>query len=408
MKKNRGITLIALVITIIVLLILAAVSITALTDEDKGVVTKAKQSALKTEEAAQKEDDDIKEIMDYADSEDIIEPDDNITKPEDNGGETVTEPENNQVGDIIEGNNQTITGSTTGTYRNPVIPVGFKAVNDGASWTVTNGIVEGWNDGVVIEDSKGNQFVWVPVDNVNVTYGGWTDRYETSLANTLPSGVTSETYQIEKYGGFWIARYETGRSNLDTTNYTTNNVTNLEPLIKKGAQPWNYIGAQNSKTVAEKFVTNVYVKSGLVTDNQWDTALKWINNSGKSVTSTSWGTYYTTTGLSGNGRYSSGDSCGSTWTTGSYSKTASGGMVLGTGMNENAKAKNIYDLGGNLWEWNDNLYNWNNSMVVARGGSGRGGSSSSTQVNPPYYRIAYGNAVLVNPYTGFRIVLYMQ
>ncbi len=70
MKKQKGITLIALVITIIVLLILAAVSITALTDEDKGVVTKAKQAASKTETAADEEDADIKEIIDYADSED--------------------------------------------------------------------------------------------------------------------------------------------------------------------------------------------------------------------------------------------------------------------------------------------------------------------------------------------------
>ena len=70
MKKEKGITLIALVITIIVLLILAAVSITALTDEDKGVVTKAKQAASKTEDAADEEDADIQEIMDYADNED--------------------------------------------------------------------------------------------------------------------------------------------------------------------------------------------------------------------------------------------------------------------------------------------------------------------------------------------------
>ena len=67
MRNQKGITLIALVVTIIVLLILAAVSITALTDEDKGVVTKAKQSAQKTEDAAEQEDSDIKGILDYAD-----------------------------------------------------------------------------------------------------------------------------------------------------------------------------------------------------------------------------------------------------------------------------------------------------------------------------------------------------
>ena len=77
MRKQRGITLIALIVTIIVLLILAGVSITALTDNDKGVVSKAKSAAQKTEQAAEQEDDDIAEIMDYAETE--IGPDRTIT-----------------------------------------------------------------------------------------------------------------------------------------------------------------------------------------------------------------------------------------------------------------------------------------------------------------------------------------
>ena len=71
MKKQKGITLIALVVTVIVLLILAGVSITALTDDEKGVVTKAKQAALETEEASTEEDEDIEELLNYAESEEI-------------------------------------------------------------------------------------------------------------------------------------------------------------------------------------------------------------------------------------------------------------------------------------------------------------------------------------------------
>ena len=48
MKKERGITLIALVITIIVLLILAAVSIATLTGES-GILTKANEAKAQTE-----------------------------------------------------------------------------------------------------------------------------------------------------------------------------------------------------------------------------------------------------------------------------------------------------------------------------------------------------------------------
>ena len=50
MRKKNGITLIALVITIVVLLILAGVSINLIAGEN-GIVTKAKQAAEKTEEA---------------------------------------------------------------------------------------------------------------------------------------------------------------------------------------------------------------------------------------------------------------------------------------------------------------------------------------------------------------------
>ena len=53
-KNNRGITLIALVITIIVLLILATVSIATLTGEN-GILTKATTAKDKTIEAEEKE-----------------------------------------------------------------------------------------------------------------------------------------------------------------------------------------------------------------------------------------------------------------------------------------------------------------------------------------------------------------
>ena len=55
MRSNKGITLVALVITIIVLLILAGVSI-SLVVGDNGVLTQAKNSASKSAEAQAKED----------------------------------------------------------------------------------------------------------------------------------------------------------------------------------------------------------------------------------------------------------------------------------------------------------------------------------------------------------------
>ncbi len=54
MKKERGITLIALVVTIIVLLILAGVSIRTLTG-DNGILNRAKTAKELTEKAIAKE-----------------------------------------------------------------------------------------------------------------------------------------------------------------------------------------------------------------------------------------------------------------------------------------------------------------------------------------------------------------
>ena len=50
-------------------------------------------------------------------------------------------------------------------YNNPIIPEGFhKLETETASWNIENGVPKGWNNGLVIEDNRGNQFVWIPVD----------------------------------------------------------------------------------------------------------------------------------------------------------------------------------------------------------------------------------------------------
>ena len=54
LRKNKGITLIALVITIIVLLILAGVSIAMLTGQN-GILTQAQRAKTETEQAAENE-----------------------------------------------------------------------------------------------------------------------------------------------------------------------------------------------------------------------------------------------------------------------------------------------------------------------------------------------------------------
>ena len=67
MKKQNGITLVALVITIIILLILAGISIAALSNQ--GIFTKAKKAKNVSNDAAYKQNDTLdnyeKEIQNY-------------------------------------------------------------------------------------------------------------------------------------------------------------------------------------------------------------------------------------------------------------------------------------------------------------------------------------------------------
>ena len=263
------------------------------------------------------------------------------------------------VGTQVIEKNRTLSGKKA-TYKNPIIPVGFKAVEDGASWKILGDEIEGWNDGLVIEDEKGNQFVWVPVDNENVTYNKWCYdnngfgiKYTETSGDELPEGV-DENNQINIYGGFWIGRFEAGRNDIDMATGDTNDVSkDVELVIKKGTQPWNLITYNNAKIVAEEYIDNENVKSGLVTGTQWDTTMKWIENAGYDVITDSveWGNYYNNEDVSVIGRYSNSPSNSQLWQTGEFRKEKSGVVFTGTGLYEGAKVKNIYDLAGNLWEW---------------------------------------------------------
>ena len=65
--------------------------------------------------------------------------------------------------------NSTIDGNVP-CYYNPVIPAGFKAINKEQDTTIDEmakwGERNAYLSGLVIEDAKGNQFVWIPVENM--------------------------------------------------------------------------------------------------------------------------------------------------------------------------------------------------------------------------------------------------
>ena len=243
------------------------------------------------------------------------------------------------------------------SYLNPVIPVGFQAVKaEGTNDAKWSGITpSGWNKGLVIRDPNGNEFVWVPVKTIE-DYTKWYTIYapeslEESYikGDTLPDALKTlneeEKTQIEKYGGFYIARYEAG--NVDSK---------LSSI--SGAKPVSAVTFAQAKEYAESMYTTTYVKSGLLTGTMWDTTVKWIaSTSTNSKVMNDWesGNNYANS-FTFTGDYAVGPN-NTTEIRGDYTygenitKPANTRYLLSTGIVEDFKMNNIYDLAGNVWEY---------------------------------------------------------
>ena len=150
-KLTNGITLIALVVTIVVLLILAGITI-SLVFSDDGIIEKAREAANKTNQAVINEQVQMNELSDYM--ENMLNEIGRENNQEETTGpngkplvETLTEI---QINNNVEAEDK---------YGNQItVPKGFKVVISEAT-TVP--------EGIVIEDANGNQFVWIPVGTVH-------------------------------------------------------------------------------------------------------------------------------------------------------------------------------------------------------------------------------------------------
>ena len=168
--------------------------------------------------------------------------------------------------------------------------------------------------------------------------------------NQLEKEFNNMVASVEKYGGFYIGRYETGNINQDT------------PVIQKGntnisSQTWYnmYKRCKNIKGA------NTNVETGMIWGNQWDRTLMWLIETGSKTKeqiaddSTSWGNYY-------NATFEYVNSSGSTATKNEGSSTR-----IPTGSAEYTKANNIYDLVGNVRDWTMEAYS--TISRVSRGGN---------------------------------------
>lgn len=242
---------------------------------------------------------------------------------------------------------------TVSYYNNPVVPIGFKKIEtETASWELENGIPKGWNDGLVIEDEIGNQFVWVPV-NINQLNQYTTYNNKIIYTKEELNKKKDDERQILKYGGFYIARYEAGLPNEITNNNQefsniTNNIEGI-PVSKKNSIPWNNISFKNAKKCATSMYNNNYFSSSMITEKQFLYLISWLSKSGYNITSSkNWGNY-SNSYFSYSGLYS--DNLGVSYNYIKEKRKEDKNILLATGISEHSKSNNIYDIAGNLMEY---------------------------------------------------------
>ena len=236
-KEIKGITLVALVVTIIVLLILSGVAISLSIGED-GIFKRAQDASKIYENASQNELIEIEKVSNYID---------NRLNDEKGNDEDEEEIEIKNVEEAIEkGKVFKENAVIYDKYENPVkVPEGFKLASDSGKTVL---------EGVVIEDveagdetSKGNQYVWVSVGNVKTNTSGDAKkinlgRYEfetntegvieqsadnytstvtinsyyqelvsSSYGNTVAKNLGDFITKAKNAGGYYIGRYEAGK-----------------------------------------------------------------------------------------------------------------------------------------------------------------------------------------------------
>ena len=361
-KQEKGITLIALVVTIVVLLILAGVSVNALFG-NSGIIEKAKEAQNKMNQATQKDLDAINELNNWIDGKINGSSGGNTTGGNTTGGDdtSTTQKISTLVGKVVDKNTK-----AEDAYGNKItIPKGFKVLAKGtstesASYTYSGNNIPAVQDGIVIENgTDGNQFVWVPVGTIKnkdgstntITLGRYSNFAKQNgtyvpaqNANNCTQEVTINTYFKElstfregntatdstaqnatarnlaefistslSNGGYYIARFEaSGTASKITSKYNQTVLGNItQPNAAKAAREMYGEIKENNKLVYASDLVNSYA---------WDTAIIFIQ------------TYSTETDAS------------------SYASQNKSTSFANTGKS-NDKYCNIFDMSGNADEW---------------------------------------------------------
>ena len=343
--------------------------------------------------------------------------------------DTTSVPSNRTLNSYLNFNMEKALVTTAGTY----LPTGFTQVE---GTTLENGLT--------IQDSKGNQYVWVEVPQTTEVYSylgltefsdyeyskieydlinyssyyrrtNWEDKYSLDEA----TGLTSEQYtalkqkmlkSVYQNGGFYVGKYETGIENKPKTDGSESTTPTEIPVIKQNAYPYNYVTCKQAQTLASNMESGSY-NTSLMFGLQWDLILKYLEKKGTTqadlkTDSTTWGNYsnnlWNITNEKSKYAVLNKTTYMYEWTSGPYGvKSSSTGVPLSTGASDTFCKQGIYDLAGNVYEFTLESTEYSSSPCAARGGS----YSNDGSFGPAWYRISSAT-YFYNTSIGFRVALY--
>ena len=416
--RENGITLIALVVTIVVLLILAGVSVNALFGNN-GIIEKAKEAQNKMDKATENDQKEINELTNWLDNQVNGTTGGGTTGEDDNP--STTPKISRLIGTVVDKNTK-----VEDAYGNKItIPKGFKIVAHGtaagsATYTYSGNNIPAVQDGIVIENgTDGNQFVWVPVGTIKnknnttstitlgryssftatngiytpaqvasvenctqtVTIGGNFQELSTSREGNSAEDSTAQNATARNLkefisttlsnGGYYIARFEaSGTASKITSKYNQKVLVDItQPNAAKLAREMYEEVKENNKLVYASDLVNSYA---------WDTAIVFIQ------------TYSVKTDYA------------------SHNESNTTKAFTATGKN-NDKYCNIFDMSGNASEWTTE-YSANSGTSSFNPCVGRGGyydTGNGLAGNYASYR-SFLNATLSSSNNGLRPLLYVK
>ena len=335
-----------------------------------------------------------------------------------------------QPGEETNGGSTSVSSNET----RPYLPTGFTQVK---GTTLKNGLT--------IQDSTGNQYVWVEVPKAERVYKtagleikDFTDEEYTAIEADLHTytdvyrdgtsykdeyysevGLTNDQYtnlkktmlkSVYQNGGFYIGKYETGIENKPKTSGSADTAPTETPVIKQNAYPYNYVTCSQAQTLASNMESGNY-NTSLMFGVQWDLVLKYLETKGTAqadlkTDSTSWGNYSNNLWniTNENLKYAPN---GSGWTSATEkAKVSKSGILLSTGASDDFSKQGIYDLAGNVIEFTLEHANLISRALVESPCAIRGGYCNSDGSSlPAAYRSNSITTIYID-YLGFRLSLY--